>query len=191
MKGEENKDVLEFNFIRRKLDFMSGTIYTIEGLARNILIRIKDNSTKLDNILDKIDKNIEPDLSDAFFAKVQIDNIIIEGRISKITMNEFQQVSATYAAEKKDGSPAKVENARAEVDRTDVATVEIDTEAQRVTVKPIKGAITEDTPVAVRVVADADIGEGEREIEIVGAVLITVGEAEKLTLTFEEPTDLV
>lgn len=183
--------------LRKKLDVISGTIYTIEGIVKIVSSRVKKLSelveqthTKVNSIFDLLTKEAEePDHSSFFFSKIQIDNIVIEGRIEKITMNEFQQVSATYKAEKKDGSPARVQNPRIETDRPDVLTGELDEANSKVTFKAISGVVQEDTAVAVKVVADADLGEGVKEIEVVGSVLVTPGQAEKLTLEFDDPVD--
>jgi hypothetical protein len=189
--------LLRLRDIRKKLDFMSGTIYTIEGIARNIYTRVKEVPDKLDEILTLLKSGpTEPNLKSFYFSKVQVNELdgvlvtIIEGRVERIQMNEFQQVSASYAAEKKDGSPAKVENPRLETDHPELMTGTIDEAAQRITLKPVKGAVQEDTAIAVKLIADADLGEGVEDIEVVGSVLLTPGNAVKLSLNFEEPVDL-
>ena len=140
-------------------------------------------------VLEEIKKIQPPDQSGLYFSKVKIDNVIVEGRIKKIAMNEFQQVEATYAAQKKDGRPAKVQNPRLETDQPDLVIGELDEANNKVIIRAKKGVIETDTPVAVKVIADADLGEGVKEIDVVGALLITPGEAEKLTLNFSEPVD--
>lgn len=182
---------------------MSGVLNNTEGIAKGIShrvilveARVEQTFTRVNKILTIVDetfnllkKSAEEDHSDFFFSKVQVDDLIIEGRITKIAMNEFQQVSATYSAEKKDGRPAKVQNPRLETDRPEIVIGELDEAKSRVTLRAKKGVIEEDTPVAVKVIADADLGDGVKEIEIVGSLLITPGQAEKLTLNFEEPVD--
>lgn len=175
--------------LRQKLDIMSGVDNNTEGITKRILLIDKEILEKTNQIFGILNSGIE-DQSDFFFSQVQIDNIIIEGRVEKITMNEFQQVSATYSAQKKDGSPAKVENPRLETDHPELVEATLDAEASRITIRPKKGVLQEDTAIAVKLLADADLGEGERDIEIVGSLMLTVGEAEKLELKFDDPVDL-
>lgn len=184
------------DFIRKKIDIMSGTIYSIEGIVKNVLTRIRtifDLVTKIQDkvneILELLKKNIEePDESGFFFTKFKIENVIIEGKLEKITMNEFQQVEGTFQALKRNGQPAQVQNPRVEVDHPEMATAEI-TGENTVVVKAIEGAIPEPTALLVTVTADADLGEGVREISVVGTIPLTPGEAESLAITFGEPTD--
>jgi hypothetical protein len=164
MKGEKIKDVFGIDFIKKKLDIMSGDIKNAEGIVKNILTRVRTISDliakvydKVNEILDLLKKNVEePDESGFFFTKFKIENIIIEGRLEKITMNEFQQVVGTFTAVKKNGQPAKVQNPTVEVDHPEMATAEI-TGENEVTVKAIEGAIPEPTALLVTVKADADL----------------------------------
>lgn len=180
-----------FKEILQKLNLMSGAIYNTEGIVKRIRITQKDDSVVILKIYELLKSPAPVNKSSFYFSKIQIDNIIIEGRIEKITMNEFQQVSATYEALKRDGTPAKVENPRLETDHPELIVGTIDEAAQRITLKPIKGAVKEDTAIAVKLIADAIVGEGEEDLEIVGSLMLTPGRAEKLTFNFEEPVDLV
>lgn len=178
--------------LQKKLDFISGTINTIEGIARSVQRTIKANSIALTDLLltiRRIEKKLEVDKSSFYFSKIKIENIIIEGRIEKITMNEFQFVDATFEARKKNGQLAKIENPRAETDRPGIVTAEIINEnTARFTA--VEGSVSEATAVLCKVIADADLDVGEvREIEVVGSVTVTPGEAETLTLTLGEPQD--
>lgn len=184
------------DFIKKKLDIMSGVLNTVEGIAKKISqklfltdVTVTATRKKVEEIYELLKKSVEEDHRDFYFSKFQIDDAVFEGRITKITMNEFQQVSGSYAAEKQDGSPAKVQNPRLETDRPDVLTGELDAENQRVTFKAVRGSVQEDTAVAVKVIADADLGEGVEEIEVVGSVLVSPGRAKKLTLQLDEPVD--
>jgi hypothetical protein len=180
------------NFLLKKLDIISGVINNIEGIVKKIREIIRLHSLALEDILEvakRIESKIESDKSSFHFSKIKIENIIIEGRINKITMNEFQQISATYEALKKNGQPTSVQNPRAVSDNEAVLTAELDEANKRTTFKAVQNSVTEPTAVAVRVIADADLGEGVREISIEGSVLVTPGEAETLALKFEEPVD--
>lgn len=192
------KDVFGLDFIKKKLDIMSGDIKNTEGIAKNILTRSRTITDlvvkvfdKVNEILELLKKNVEePDESGFFFSQFKIENITIKGRLESITMNEFQQVEGTFEALKKNGQPAKVQNPRVEVDHPEMATAEI-TGENTVVVKAIEGAIPEPTALLVTVTADADLGEGVREISVVGTVPLTPGEAESLAINFGEPTDRV
>lgn len=177
-------------FIKQKLDIMAGVINTIEGIVKSINTRTKtiiDLLFRIELIVNEIKR---PDKSAFYFSKFKIENITIEGRLEKITMNEFQQVVGTFEALKKNGQPAKVQNPRVEVDHPEMATAEI-TGENEVTVKAIEGSIQEPTALLVTVFADADLGEGVREISVVGTIPLTPGEAESLAINFGEPTDVV
>lgn len=178
------------------LNRISNTLRNVEGIVTSIYYKIGNLfdiidqiATQVNTLFDLLVNPKETDQSDFYFSKFEIEGATLEGRITKITMNEFQQVSGSYAAEKKDGSPAKVQNPRLETDRPDVLTGELDSANQRVTFKAVRGSVTEDTPVAVKVIADADLGEDVQEIEIVGSVLVSPGRATKLTLKLDEPVD--
>src|SRR5690348_13147604 len=173
---EDNKDVpLGFptnKDLLKKLDFISGTINTIEGIVRKIRHDQTLDSVTIVKIWNKLNEQQQQDKSSFHFSKIKIENIIIEGRITKFIMNEFQFVDATFEAVKKNGKPAKVENPKASTDNEQVLTAEIiDDHTARFTAVEGFG----DSPVAVlcKVTADADLGEGVREIEVVGSVTVT------------------
>lgn len=196
MKGEKIKDVFGLDFIKKKLDIMSGDIKNTEGIAKkNLTIsretfeKISEVSIKVVEIFNILKSEVEePDESGLFFTKFKIENITIEGKVEKITMNEFQRVVGTFEAKKKNGQPAQVQNPRVELDHPEMATAEI-TGTNEVTVSAIEGAIPEPTALLVTVTADADLGEGVREISVVGTIALTPGEAETLEVTFGEPED--
>lgn len=178
------------------LNRIYNTLSNVEGYVKSIRYKVwnlfeitNQIATQVNIVFDLLVNPKETDQSDFYFSKFEIEGATFEGRITKITMNEFQQVSGTYAAQKRDGRPAKVQNPRLETDQPDLVLGEIDEANSRITLRAKKGVIDEDTPVAVKVIADADLGDGVKEIEIVGALLITPGEAEKMTLQFEEPVD--
>lgn len=180
------------NFLLKKLDIISGVINTIEGIARRVksdVVFICEQIIYVRDIVEKIHNNQQQiDKSSFHFSKIKIGNVIAEGRITKFTMNEFQFVEATFAAVKKNNQPAKVENPRAETDHPEMVTAEIINESTaRFTA--IEGSVSEPTAILCKVIADADLGEGVREIEVVGTLPLTPGEAESLNLTFGEAQD--
>lgn len=173
-------------FIKQKLDIMSGVINNTEGIVKKINDRIK----VIQHVLGRIELLVQPDHSAFYFSQFKIDNHIIKGRLESISMNEFQQVVGTFQAVKKNGQPAKVQNPTVVVDHPEMATAEI-TGENEVTVKAIEGAIPEPTALLVTITADADLGEGVKEISVVGTIPLTPGEAVGLEVTFGEPTDIV
>lgn len=183
-------------FIKQKLDIMSGDIKNTEGIAKNILTRIRviqdlaiKVHVKVDAIFELLESNVEePDQSDFFFSQFKIDNIIIKGRLESISMNEFQLVRAKFVAKKKNGQPAQIQNPRAETDNPSVLVGEI-TGENEATFAAVEGSVTEPVAVLCKVIADADLGEGVREIEIIGSQTVTPGEAHSLEMTFGEPED--
>jgi hypothetical protein len=176
--------------IIRKLDFMSGSIYYIEATTKKIWEKVKYIAEKVDKILEILTSlEEEDDLSSFEFTKVQIDQIIIEGVIEKMTINEFQRVSATVDATKKNGQPAQVENLTVETDRSDILTAEVN--GNEVVFKAVEGSVSEPTAVLCTAKADADLGEGVREISVSDSITVVPGEAEALGFKFSEPEDNV
>jgi hypothetical protein len=177
--------------IRQKLDFISGDINRIFGKAGVILDLIREIGKDVKEILKLLKQTPPiptPDLSAFYFSKFKLGNIIIEGRLEKLTMNEFQQVTGTFTALKKNGQPAKVQNASVVSDNPAACTAEISGE-NTVLCKSVEGGVQEATAVLITVTADADLGDGVREIQAVGSLTITPGEAETLALEFGEPED--
>lgn len=162
--------MVDLRFLLQKLDVMSGALYRIQYYVRETYNRVKALSNK----------------SDVFFSEIKIGNIIVKGRIEKITMNEFQFVEATFTAKKHNGQPAQIQDPVAETDNPEVCTAEI---AGPNTAKfsAVEGSVTEPTAVLCKVRGDADLGEGVNEIEAVGSITITPGQAETIELAFGEP----
>lgn len=177
-----NKDII------KKLDFMSGVINNIEGLVKRIRQAQITNTVTIDKTWKKLDELT--DKSSFHFSQFKIENIIIKGRLESISMNEFQKVVGTFEALKKNGQPAKVQNPRVEVDHPEMATATL-TGENEVTVEAIEGAIPEPTALLVTVFADADLGDGVKELSVVGTIPLTPGEAVSLAINFGEPTDKV
>ncbi len=169
----------------KKLNFMSGTIYNIEGIAKRILNKVE----KILELLENLDH--EDDLSGFHITKITIDQITIEGVIDRMTINEFQKVSATVEATKKNGQPAKVENLRVETDRPDVLGGEVSGDNQLL-FRAVEGGVTEPTAVLVTVTADADLDVDEvRELVISDSITVVPGEAEAISLKFGEAEENV
>jgi len=184
-----NRDLL------KKLDFMSGVLNNVEGIAKKInskidiislsLVGLKVIQEKLNEIL----KKLEIDKSSFHFSKVKIENIIIEGRITKFTMTEFQSVDATLEGTKKNGKPADWDgNPTVELDNTLVATAEV-IDHKTIRFSAIEDSVTVPTLVNVTVKVDADLGEGVEEQTATGSFIVEPGRLTGLKLTFGQPQD--
>ena len=174
----------------KKLDFISSVTNTIEGIVKGIYKEIDLIYKKLNTVLADTNKLVESLNKSSFhFSKVKIENIIIEGRITKFAMNEFQFADAILEGTKKNGKPADWDgNPIVELDNTSVATAEvIDHKTIRFTA--IEDSVTIPTLVNATVKVDADLGEGVEEQTATGAFIVEPGRLTGLKLTFGEAQD--
>jgi len=188
--------VLGFPTLRdviKKLDIISGTIYTIEGIVRKIFNRVDDISLSLTGLktiqekLNEILKKLEPDRSSLRISKNKIENLIIKGDIKSMNLDNLQQVTLTLEATDRKGNPAKVESVNWESTDTSIATAEPNTENQlECTFKAVKGAVG--TCIA-RATADAKFGEETNNLVAEEALNVTDPEAQVLSLKVAEPVD--
>lgn len=171
-----NKDLL------KKLDFISGTINTVEGITKKTWYRQTVHDRILGNIFDEIKKlrQIE-DKSSFHFSKIRIENIIVKGDIKDVNIDNLQQVTYTLEAKDRKGNPAKVESVNWELTNPVVATLEVNPNNQlEATVKGISGTTGQ---TLVRATADVRFGEEVNNLVAEDALNVTDPEASVLSLS--------
>lgn len=169
-----NKDLL------KKLDFISGTINTIEGYVKKIRHDQTLDSVTIVKIWNKLNEQ-QVNKPSFHFSKIRIENITVKGDIKDVNIDNLQQVTYTLEAKDRKGNPAKVESVTWELTNPVVAALEVNPDNQlEATVKGISGTTGQ---TLVRATADARFGEEVNNLVAEDALNVTDPEASVLSLS--------
>lgn len=185
MEGDDKNVPLGFPTNRdllKKLDFISSTVYLVEGIIKRIRDEIITLRIRVNEILIKVDVLISSiDKSSFHFSEIRIENIIVKGDIKDVNIDNLQKVTYTLEAKDRKGNLAKVESVNWELTNPVVATLETNPDNQlEATVKGISGTTGQ---TIVRATADARFGEEVNNLVAEDALNITDPEASILSLS--------
>lgn len=144
------------------------------------------------NVIDCLASRKSPGMPRLIFASVQdLDTgFTVHGEIKKMRLVNTQKVGVTAAPVTATGAPATVQPGSAVWESSDpsVATVEQDPSNElAAVVKAVPGA---SGATQIKITADADMGDGVRNIEASGAIEVVVPEAAGFApLTFSSPEE--
>lgn len=177
------------NELRQKLDIMSGVIYEIQGFVKIIANRTKDIKVQLDSIIQLLKDSAPTNIISLRFAKVKFleTGMTVEGDLKKMNLDDLSKVTFTLEATDRKGRPAQVQNPTFAISDPSLATGEQSTENPlEFTVTRIQGT---SGVFVVHAEADADLGEGVKQLVAEEAVNATLAEANILSLKAGEPSD--